>query len=239
MKLEPWHPRNSCWKRDERANDRQQPSNKNRGCTITEKKPVRDFKLVTVQQNIASVLLHQRTSTVVANLISDDRAGIAPDRARRRGPKQIELPGIDQVSGERHDDFRWQRNAGGFNRHQRDHAEISAVRDHADDEFRQDSNDFFSHASGELELSVLSKGVAGQGHSVVALGDLHADGLGFGSSKVGRTQHGILSKNLAVNLGDEKIGAARVFPPYLSCLNRFHAHQHQDYTLPLNPANYR
>ena len=61
------------------------------------------------------------------------------------------LPLVDDVAGEGHDDFAWQRNARGLNRHQDGDAGVSDGRDHkASNEGQKEVDDFFCHGFGNL-----------------------------------------------------------------------------------------
>jgi hypothetical protein len=71
-----------------------------------------------------------------ARLISKGRPEIAADRPRNRYQPQVEATDRDQIAAERHDDFRRQRDAGAFESHQADDADISGRSDRGDDPAR-------------------------------------------------------------------------------------------------------
>ena len=62
---------------------------------------------------------------------------------------------MDQVSGKRHDQFRRERDTGGFDRHKNGNPGVAGHGNDVADEYEQDSEDFFGHESSS-QLSVLS-----------------------------------------------------------------------------------
>src|SRR5215472_3592052 len=91
---------------------------------------------------------------------------------------------------------------------------------------------------------VLSESVAGQGHSLVHFLNFDANGLRLRRADAGGTQHGVLRKQLTVDLCYQKVGAARVVSPNLARLHRLDhvgrlligSNNRQSGNLPLNKS---
>src|SRR4051812_12337053 len=101
------HARYSRGQRDERSDDRQQPCDEDRYLPILMEEPVGEFQIALIEQGVAAIFLDKRPPTVCANLICQQRTDVASDRARGSRPVDVEDSGINVISGEWHDDFRW------------------------------------------------------------------------------------------------------------------------------------
>src|ERR1700734_233460 len=151
MKSSSWHASHSSWQRNERANHRQQPPKENGQITPAQKKAVSPIKLAPPHQDPTSIPLHQWTTAIAPNFISHQRTQITSNRTRRCHPQQLECPREYQISSKRHDQFRWQRNARRFNRHQQRHTSIARRADNGINKHKDDSKKFFSHESYDEE----------------------------------------------------------------------------------------
>ena len=90
----------------------QQSTEQDGGRTETLEEAVGKVEVAPADPDVTAVALHQRTSAETADLVGDNRTQIAAQRAERCHCRQRETAGVHQVAGERHDDFRGQRNAG-------------------------------------------------------------------------------------------------------------------------------
>src|SRR5579859_1801002 len=129
-------------------------------------------ELAAAHQDPATVALDKRASTVGSDLVRQQRSYIASDRAYGRYPEQLERALIYEVSGEGHDEFGGQRDAGGLDRHQDHDSGIPGHSDNLADEDEEDSEDLFSHravVSGRWS-------VVNQTFRVVAEGDFQCSG---------------------------------------------------------------
>ena len=63
------------------------------------------------QKNPFAIPLHQRTAAFCADPVCDRRTEITAHRSGKRHHQQMEAPQINQVAGERHDEFRRDWNA--------------------------------------------------------------------------------------------------------------------------------
>jgi len=146
MKLAAWHASDPRRQRNKRADHREQARDEHRRVTPARKKTIGPVEFAVTHQDPAAIALHQRTSSVMADFIRDQRSQVAADGARGRDPEEIHAAFVNQVAGERHDEFGWKRNAGGLNRHQDGDPGVAGGSNHGFDEDEQDSEDFFSHA---------------------------------------------------------------------------------------------
>ena len=90
------------------------------------------IEVVTRDQNIAAVLFKQRPAATHTHPVREERTEHTAKSARHRDDPQIELSRVNQITGERHDYFRRQRNARRFNRHKQDDAAVTKRRDGCD-----------------------------------------------------------------------------------------------------------
>ena len=130
---------------DEGADHRQQAGDKNRGAAEAGEEAVADLQLPLGEPHQVSVAQNQPPPTEIADPISQRRADIASDGARGCHPQQGETSLRNQVSRERHDHFRRQRNAGRFDAHQQHDSRITAAGNHGDDEMAEDGKNFRHH----------------------------------------------------------------------------------------------
>jgi len=88
-----------------------------------------------VHEDVFAEALDERASAVGSDLIGDDGAEVAADGSKGCDHgERAEAAGIYEVSGERHDDFRRERDAGGFDAHENGDAGIAERRDDGLDE---------------------------------------------------------------------------------------------------------
>ena len=80
-----------------------------------------------------------------------------------------------------------------------------------------------------LERPILREGVSRQARPLGGLEHLDLDGGSIGSGHFRWSQHGVLGKDLAINLGDQEVLTGLILPPHLPKLNGFHGHE----TIPL------
>src|ERR1700691_2416661 len=87
--------------------------------------------------------------------------GAHPVGAGGGDQEKVEAAGVDQVSGEGHDDFGGQGDAGRLDRHEEGHARIAGGRDDGDDELGEGGEDSFAHASLSLSFRRPATGLRG------------------------------------------------------------------------------
>src|SRR6266478_4781695 len=234
VKLSARHPGNAGGQRDKRAHHRQQPGDEHRRVTPARKEAIGPIEFATPHQYPPAVALDQRTSTVMADLVSHQRSKIAPDSACGRDPKQAHAAFVNQVASERHDQFRRKRNAGRLNRHQDGDSGVAGRRDRGFDEDEQDSEDFLGHAIRDMggisagsgsKRPFLSKAEARQGYALPRLGYFYLYHGSIGRGHFRRTQHRELAEHFAINFCDEVILAARILPPNLPEFDALHSHE--------------
>src|SRR5580658_3570656 len=146
MKATAGHARDSRRESDERADHGQESTDEHGQISPAQEEPISPVELATSHQNPAAVTLNQRTSTIASNLISDQRAQVAAERARRRHPQQFECAVEYEISGKGHDQFGRQRNARRLNRHEQSDAGIASYGDDLADKDEYDSEEFLSHS---------------------------------------------------------------------------------------------
>src|SRR6266446_6014264 len=86
VKLSARHSCNSRRQRDKRADHRQQTGDEHRRVAPARKEAIGPIEFATAHQYPPAVALDQRTSTVMADLVSHQRSKIAPDSACGRDP---------------------------------------------------------------------------------------------------------------------------------------------------------
>ncbi len=124
---------------DKGAHHRQQTRQENRDRSVFEKELRGAVQIVPAEQNVLAKTLHQRAAPVGSDPISHCRAQVAAEGAGRGHPQKLEPARVDQVPGERHDDFRRQRNAGRLDAHQQRDAQVTRGGNNTDDEVGEDS----------------------------------------------------------------------------------------------------
>ena len=77
--------------------------------------------------------------------VRDGRPQVAADGARRGHPQELKAPRVHQIAGERHDDFRGQRNAGRLDAHEQRDSQVTCGRNDANDKGGKQSYDFLGH----------------------------------------------------------------------------------------------
>src|SRR5271170_3529155 len=131
--------------RDEGPHPREQAADGNSDSAVTREEPLGALQLVAAHKDVAAPALDRGPPAARCNVIGDRRADIAPQRAHRGGADQAEPPGRDEISGERHDHFGRQRNAGRLDRHQNDDTKITGGRNDLDNPGRERRNDLVNH----------------------------------------------------------------------------------------------
>ena len=96
----------------------QQAGDEHGPIAVAGKEAVGQFEIVVGDQQPAPVLFYQGPPSQRPDVIGHERSQIASHGPRQSYPEQPKSAGKNQVAGKRHDDFRRQWNAGGFNRHQ-------------------------------------------------------------------------------------------------------------------------
>src|SRR5215469_13631095 len=100
VKFSAGHAGDAGRQRDEGADHRQQAAGEDGGLSPALEETVGPVQLAAPHENPLAVSLDEWASAVSADLVRNQRAEIAPDRARRRSPKQPHGAFVDQVSGE-------------------------------------------------------------------------------------------------------------------------------------------
>ncbi len=139
------HPGDSGGQGDKGSHHREQARQEHRDRTIFSKKVGGAVQIVPAEKNIPAVALHQRPAAMRPNPVRQGRTQVAADGAGRGHPQKLESAGVHQVAGERHDDFRGQRNAGRLNAHQQSNSQITRGRNDGNDEVGKNAYDFLCH----------------------------------------------------------------------------------------------
>src|SRR5947209_15558845 len=118
------------------------------------------IELTLGKENVRPITLNQRAPAVVADLISDHGTDIASDRANERHQPEVEPSGISQISGERHNHFRGQGNAGGLDCHQQHHSQVASGGDDGDYKQPEFCGKAFDHSvsTGKERSELVKKG---------------------------------------------------------------------------------
>ena len=145
MESSPRHPCYPGRQRDKCPDNGQKSSNENRQISPACKESIRPIELAPAHQNPSPIALHQGTSTICADLVCHQRSQIAPDRPRGGSPDQTEFSLEHEVARERHDQFRRQRDAGRFDRHEQSDPGVASRCDDVADEDEQEGEDAFGH----------------------------------------------------------------------------------------------
>ena len=128
------------------------PAEKHRGGAIACKKPVGAFEFGTADEDVFAPAFKHHPAALGGYIISDRRPDIAAQRARRRDTDQVRLSNRDQIAGERHDDLRRERDACGFDRHEKYDAKVSGGGNDFDDPGCKRRNELVNHYSPKWRL---------------------------------------------------------------------------------------
>src|SRR6266568_6080315 len=145
MKAQPGHAGNSGGEGDEGPHYGKQAADEYGKISPAGEEAVSPVQFAATDEDPAAVALDQSTPTKAADFVRDQRAYVAADCARSPNPEQLHGAFEHQVSGEWHDEFGGQRNAGRFNAHQDHNAAVAADRDQGFDEDEQYGKNFFAH----------------------------------------------------------------------------------------------
>src|SRR6185436_10286218 len=105
-------------KSDERANRRQQTSDKNYRLSIFREQAISDIEIVTRNKNVLPILLDEWTSAIHSHPVSHHRPHNAADSSSQTNQPEIHLTGGHEIASERHDDLRREWDACRLDRHQ-------------------------------------------------------------------------------------------------------------------------
>src|ERR1051326_2892123 len=147
------HADDSGGKCDESADHWQQAGDEYGEVSPAREEAVGPVEFAAAHQDPAAIALDQRAPTVGSDLVGHQRSQVASDRAHSRHPEQLECALKYEVSGERHDQFGWQRDAGGLDCHEDGDACVARGRNDLADKDEEDGEDLFSHF---WQYSVLS-----------------------------------------------------------------------------------
>ena len=148
MKTSPGHASHAGRQRHKSADHREKPTYEYGQVSPAGEESVGPVEFATAHQNPVAIALDQRAATVAADLVRHKRPNIAPDRARRSHPEQLHRAFKDEVAGERHDQFRRERDASRLDPHQNYNTAVTAPRHERFDEDEENRKNLFSH--GEL-----------------------------------------------------------------------------------------
>ena len=135
------HLRDARRQRDEGADDGKHASDEHRDRTILHEEVFGTVEVALAEQDVAAIALHHRTTTLGADPVRGDRAEIRGQRGDRCEDDELQLRVRESVAGERHDDFRRDRNAGRLDCHEQRDGNVPSAGDEAD----KKSDEFLRH----------------------------------------------------------------------------------------------
>src|ERR1700722_3149339 len=111
MEAQAWHPRDSRRDGYERLHDWHHARKKNRNRAVFQKKPAHAIQIVIAHQDPFAIAFNKWAAAFGADPVADGRADVAADHSDDRDHEEIEAAEINEVAGERHDEFRGKRNS--------------------------------------------------------------------------------------------------------------------------------
>ncbi len=139
MKAELVHLRDTGGKGDEGPDDGKHASDEDGDRAKASEEVVDEVEVAAAEEQIAAVALDHRTASASADPVGGDRAEVRGQRGHGRQDDELDLSVGQSVAGQRHDDFRWNRNAGGLDGHEQDDAQVATAGNGADEK----GDDFF------------------------------------------------------------------------------------------------
>ena len=131
MKAELVHPGNAGGKGDEGTDDGEHASDEHGDGAEAVEEAVNEVQIAAAEQEIAAVALNHGPTSACANPVRGDGSEIGGERGHGGEEDELHLRMGEGIAGQRHDDFRGDRNTGGLDGHQQDDAEVAAGGDGA------------------------------------------------------------------------------------------------------------
>ncbi len=132
------HLRDTGGKGDEGANDGEHAADEHGDGTEAGEEVIDQVEVAPAEEEIAAVALDHGAASASADPVGGDGAEVGGQGRDGRKDDEVQLRVGEGPACQRHDDFRWDRNAGGLDGHEEDDAGVAAGGDGADEE----SDDF-------------------------------------------------------------------------------------------------
>src|SRR5207302_10204321 len=129
-------------KRDEGADHGQGSSDEDGETSIFFEEVFRAVEIVTAEEHEAAGAFDGGAASPGSEPVGGNGTEVTADGAGGGDPEEFELPGVDEVAGEGHDDLGGERDAGGFDAHEQGDAGVASGRDNGNDEGGQGGYDF-------------------------------------------------------------------------------------------------